>query len=428
MDKPLIFFDVTHTLGHPHMTGVQRVTRCLAAEMVNDPRVRLVRFDRKLQRFLILTNQEVTEVTGLPKGEKSGLDSRATNGYRRLVMNLRRFALFLALASAKDWFVIHVVHQAQSSLARIRSRRLPSPLDGGRYLTSEVVGEMDRTKTLHFLRRRRNTHLSFVVHDLIPMTHPEFSLVDQGDFRRYLSLIKHAQRLICDSGFTEDRVREFLATRDRRPQTSIALPGFGQVPAAFGSESVTPWTVKNSPLVVWVGTIEPRKNQATMLHVLKKLWESGLEFRFVFAGNPGRRSEEFAERFYQLHQEGYPIHWIRGASEDQIRQLYSHAAFTVYLSLVEGYGLPVLESLASGTPCLTSSGTSMAEIASLAGGCVLVDPKDQKAIQTQMTKLLTDTSFLETRRASIDLSAMPTWAQYKKKVCDLVSETPDLNA
>jgi glycosyltransferase involved in cell wall biosynthesis len=173
--------------------------------------------------------------------------------------------------------------------------------------------------------------------------------------------------------------------------------------------------------VAWVGTVEPRKNQEAILPILQELWDAGLSFRFVFAGNRGRLGGDFAHRADALVRRGYPLVWIQGATEAQVHQLYRNASFTVYLSLVEGYGLPVLESLAEGTPCLTSSETSMAEIAESAGGCLLVDPTDRAAIKDGLGRLLRDEALLEALRRSIDLRRIPTWAEYKRQVSDLVT-------
>jgi glycosyltransferase involved in cell wall biosynthesis len=381
----------------------------------------MVRFDKKLQRFLELSTSEVAKVTGAPQ-RADREEIQPGNGYKRLVLHLRRFSAFRVLASAKDWFVIHVVHQGQSSFARLANKHAPTLLDGGTYLTSEIVGEPDRTQVLRYLHRNRGLKLTFVVHDLIPLSHPEFSLVNGADFHRYTKLLKHSGMLFCVSATTEREVRIRLGASLR---TAVALPGFLPDTTTTSRKSSEASSYEGRPLVVWVGTIEPRKNQEALLSVLKQLWDSGLVFRFVFAGNQGRRSGSFSTAFERLRSDGYPIHWIRGASEDQISVLYRQARFTVYLSLVEGYGLPVLESLAQGTPCLTSQGTSMAEIAEIAGGCVLVDPKDHSEIRVAMSRLLVDEEWWKSRKESINHEAMPTWGQYRKKVYDLVAETAD---
>lgn len=100
-------------------------------------------------------------------------------------------------------------------------------------------------------------------------------------------------------------------------------------------------------------------------------------------------------------------------------EAYAGARFTVFPSLHEGYGLPVAESLAYGTPVITSSYGSTAEIAA-AGGCVLVDPRDDDQLVAAMRRLLTDDAELERLRGEARGRPVWTWEQYAAQVWDVV--------
>jgi glycosyltransferase involved in cell wall biosynthesis len=102
---------------------------------------------------------------------------------------------------------------------------------------------------------------------------------------------------------------------------------------------------------------------------------------------------------------------VRGMKDAELWQHFRDARFSVFMSLHEGYGLPVVESLALGTPVLTANYGSLAEIAA-AGGCLTADPRDDQQIVEKMLALLTDdglVSRLETEAASIPRR---TWSDY----------------
>ena len=105
----------------------------------------------------------------------------------------------------------------------------------------------------------------------------------------------------------------------------------------------------------------------------------------------------------------------RRVSEQELWAAYRLARFTVFPSLIEGYGLPVAESLASGTPSITSNYGSMAEIAQ-GGGALLVDPRSVDDIEEKMRQLLTDGDLLERLRTEALGRDLGTWDDYARDV------------
>ena len=127
------------------------------------------------------------------------------------------------------------------------------------------------------------------------------------------------------------------------------------------------------PMVLIVGSHEPRKNHVAVLLAAERLWREGSAFHLVFVGSTGWRSERFDGLVGRLVAAGRSVQVLRRVSEETLWAAYRAARFTVFPSLAEGFGLPVAESLASGTPVVTSNFGSMAEIGQ-AGGALLVDP------------------------------------------------------
>ena len=129
------------------------------------------------------------------------------------------------------------------------------------------------------------------------------------------------------------------------------------------------------PLVLVVGSHEPRKNHVMVLVAAERLWRSGLAFRLTFIGGNGWRAERFHAVVDELRAAGRPVEVLLDQPEDALFAAYRLARFSVFPSVAEGFGLPIVESLLSGTPVITSRYGSMAEAAAL-GGAVTVDPRD----------------------------------------------------
>jgi glycosyltransferase involved in cell wall biosynthesis len=178
------------------------------------------------------------------------------------------------------------------------------------------------------------------------------------------------------------------------------------------------------PMVLVVGSHEPRKNHRAVLHAAELLWREGLNFSLLFVGGNSWNSERFTRALHDLQAAGRPVHAVRALTDDLLRAAYTIAYCTLFPSFNEGFGLPVAESIASGTPVITSNFGSMREIAE-PGGALLVDPRDDHDIARALRKLLTDDAL----RASLarETRARPerTWEDYAEQSWDyLVHGTP----
>ena len=112
----------------------------------------------------------------------------------------------------------------------------------------------------------------------------------------------------------------------------------------------------------------------SLLEAAERLWGRNQEaFELLFVGWSGWLGEEFDDLVNKLISNGRPIIVRKRCSEEELWGAYRLARFSVFPSLLEGYGLPIAESLLSGTPVITSNFGSMAEVAEK-GGCLLVDP------------------------------------------------------
>ncbi len=192
------------------------------------------------------------------------------------------------------------------------------------------------------------------VHDLAVLRHP-------GTFnqwtRRYSRLAvprvaRAARRVIAVSEFTRREVVELLGL----PEERICV-----IPNAVGRPFVPDGPAAEGDYVLAVGTLEPRKNLASAQQAARRV---GVELRV--AGARGWGGVQVVDG------------WLGRVSDEELAALYRGARCLVYPSLYEGFGIPVLEAMACGTPVVTSAGGATEEVAG--GAAVLVDPRDVASI------------------------------------------------
>ncbi|MGF1645841.1 MAG: glycosyltransferase [Kineosporiaceae bacterium] len=267
-----------------------------------------------------------------------------------------------------------------------------------------------RAGPLVAIARYGGGRVSMIGYDCIPLVSPE--LVHPGlpdRFVQYLGIVKHADAV---AGISESATTEFAGFRDML--AAQGLPGPQVRPVVLPAEvahGASPRPADGGqPLVLSIGSFEPRKNQAAVLVAAEQLWRAGLRFRLRFIGGGGFPTE-FDRLVARARAAGRPVEVMVRVPERVLRESYADARFTMFVSLHEGYGLPVTESLAHGTPVLTTGYGSTQEIAA-AGGCVSVDPRDPDAVAGAMRQLLTDDALVARLRAEAAARASRTWRDY----------------
>jgi glycosyltransferase involved in cell wall biosynthesis len=285
----------------------------------------------------------------------------------------------------------------------------------------EVPAE-DSCSRLAALAQYSGNAVVAVGYDTIPATSADLVHArDPQRFCRYLTILKHATRI---AGISQTAAVEFtgfastLAAQGLPGPTVVecALPTRPMTPDPEATTSTRRTVASTRPLVICVGSFEPRKNQLALLYAAERLWRDGLDFELRFIAGSGW-GDEVPSMIARLRAAGRSITTMREATDAAVGTAYQSARFSVLTSLHEGYGLPVAESLAFGTPVITSNYGSTAQIAA-GGGAIVVDPRDDEALVEAMRRLLTDDGLLEGLRTEIQSRPDRTWEDYAAELWD----------
>jgi len=275
------------------------------------------------------------------------------------------------------------------------------------------------------LARFSGNTVSMIGYDLIPLTSPETRPVGEANgTAAYLSMLKHAHRV---AGISRSAVSEFTGfTHSLRAQ---GLPGPVVKEVRLSSESLregpeasAPRSARSRPVMLCLGAQEPHKNQRAALHAAERLWREGLDFEVHLVGGRGWSDEVLKPAVDRLLAAGRPLRNLGRLSDADLLAEMRAADFAYFASLHEGYGLPVAETLAVGTPVITSNFGSQAEIGEL-GGCVLIDPRDDDDVAAGIRTLLTDPGELTRLRSEAAALTVRTWDDYAADLWAFVAPT-----
>jgi len=264
-----------------------------------------------------------------------------------------------------------------------------------------------------------------VVHDLTPLTNPEWHAARTlvGFVPLWEKTVERASRFLCVS---EATARE-LSSRypEVRSRVAVARNGVERLFSPLADESAAERTRRRAAggqrYLLYLGTLEPRKNVETLVAACEILWARRRSRPdLVLAGGAGWKASPLHRRISRspfrdkIHAAGY-------AAPPLALELYRAAEVFVYPSLAEGFGLPVLEAMACGIPVVASSIEPLEEVG---GDAVLYAPADDAdAIARQIERALEDEETRAVlRRAGPRRAALFTWEAAAEKTAAVLAQ------
>lgn len=257
-----------------------------------------------------------------------------------------------------------------------------------------------------------------VIHDMTVFLYPKYHVFwSQFLQRQFLpKILKKADWVITNSvNTTKDVVRFFPDIKEK--STSILLGKDSSFRPQTDSSILKKYGIKQ-PYLLFVGTLEPRKNVKTLIKAYDTFKRNpSVEHQLVLIGKKGWKSKEI---FDAIDESPYKsdILVLGYADKRNLPVLYSMAEVFVYPSLYEGFGLPVLEAMACGTPVITSNISSLTEVG--ASAALFIDPDSVEELSETIEMLILNPTLQEKMRENgLKKAAEFTWDKTAKLYIEL---------
>jgi len=316
-----------------------------------------------------------------------------------LIDNQSDYRLFVSGAS-KNTLLDQVGHNFSWKPTRISPKwfarlwhRLKIPLP-----VEQFTGRIDLYHATDFVLppTLQSTKTLLTVHDLSFVRVPETA---SPSLKAYLDRVvplsvKRADHILADSQATKDDLMELYGVTPEK--ITVLLTGVDKrfQPSNIGELTMrSKYALSDRPYLFTIGTVQPRKNYARIIHSLAKLRAEGHDLDLVIAGGRGWLEDPIYQAIQETQMMDY-VKLIGFADDEDIPTLYTQAKCVVFPSLYEGFGYPVLEGMACGTPVVTSNVSSLPEVAGDAA--LMVNPYDVDAITNAIRSIITDSELRKT--------------------------------
>jgi len=337
------------------------------------------------------------------------------------------YRLFVAGASSADLpaslapnFIWKPTLATPRWLARLWHRaRLPLPVD-------LFTGRIDLFHATDFVLPPTlpATRTLLTVHDLSFLRVPETA---SPPLKAYLDAVvprsvSRADHILADSAATKRDLIDLY--RAREAKITVLYSGVNKRYRRINDEAIlevmrAKYGLTGLEYVLSVGTVQPRKNYARVIEALAMLRAAGHDLHYAIAGGKGWLEDEIHPALDRTGMSPF-VHLLGFVDDEDLPALYSGACMLVLPSLYEGFGLPLLEAMACGSPVITSNISSLPEVAGEAA--LLIDPYDVNAIFNAMAALdvdftlrtrLTEAGYQQAEKFTWDRSAAQLLSIYE---------------
>lgn len=278
-------------------------------------------------------------------------------------------------------------------------------------LTVELFSEAERPGFWDFVNRPP-CRLAAMFHDAIPLRWPQITWPQSVQRHpEYLKMLAGFDRVFAISEASRRDLTGFWRWQGVTPRAQVDLVELG---ADFDGENRVqrdPVIAKGTPALLCVGIVEPRKNQAFLLDVAEALWREGANFELHVVGrvNP-HFGQPIVVRMAALAKRERRFQFHAAAGDTELGRLYATARAVVFPTIAEGCGLPLLEALWRGVPCVCSDLPVLRENAD-GGGCLTARVNDAADWTEKLRTVLTDAAESRRLQAAAMARTLPRWTE-----------------
>lgn len=365
--------DLVHWQGH--MTGIQRVVYSFAKEFADNKQASFFVFDPKdgfkEVEFTILANRNQSTETPMTFSVR---EQRAQRVRKALTRRAAKYSKMTA-----RYVFNRVPTEVQHKIIRVYSTYKNKDLNnqiltlgidlfndndtvmllGASWYNASIIVNLGRIKMLH------NIKISHMVYDMIPEISPHYFGQGFGDvyIKHMFNVFSVSNELLAISKNTKKDIVAFQK-KMLLPEVPISVVRLGDSPTTKSGSTSPDARISKNDYILAVGTLEIRKNYLALYYIWKKAHIDGTKLpKLVIVGRAGWLSSDSMYLMQSDPDVKDQIIILDNASDPQLAWLYLNCKFTIYPSWYEGWGLPIAESLNYGKVCITSSTSSMTEIA-----------------------------------------------------------------
>ena len=384
----MIYLDVTSACHSRLNTGVKRVQRGLHAWLSSRVDYRPVCWQSARNGYRRLNDRDMRtlEQTAREQVRGAGLfDSVAPGLFRDRLDYFRDASLLFPWPS--DWLTGDVLLVPDN----IWDNR-------GAFLAGPAQGGMRRVAMFH---------------DAVPLRHPEQSRIDSFLCGRAVRAMAVLDGVVCASREAESDLHFYWRQFGLKPAPTKVVPW----PVPFLAARPVSEPNFASRKVLYVARLEPHKNHLRLLAACARLWRESLRFELRLIGCLAYPDAAWRiwRQVRQLQRAGFPVRWQAQVGEAELHQAYQESAFTVYPSLLEGFGLPVIESLWHGRPVVCGGNGALGEVAE-GGGCEVVDTRNEASLADGLRRLLVDPAHYQRLCLETRGRRFRSWAHYGAEI------------
>lgn len=279
---------------------------------------------------------------------------------------------------------------------------------------------------------RRQGRFRYVVlcHDIMALRTPEFLPNHAAAaFRHYWNAtFSMADRILVTARSVESDIRDYCAAAGIRLAETRVVP-LGYDPPRERPGAPLPRGLESRRFALFVSTIDPRKGHALLIHLWARLLAEGVpqchRFKLVFVGRRGWNVEALLRQIDALAASEPSLVHLEELDDEGLSALYGAAAFCVFPSRYEGFGLPIIEAFSHGKAVIASTGGTLPETVGALSPCL--DPDDEEAWFVALKSWIEDPATRAPYEARIrDSFSWPDWSEAAARIFEAASDRPAL--
>jgi len=358
--------DITHTYSAPYITGIQRVVRNLTDAKSN------------VRTFIWIGSTGVIKLKNFEEIADSTGNTKLNKDWRiRLVLKLHKYApafdrnaigklmkgILLPVARMVKRYLI--LTQAKQELNFSLSGDLTNLLLIGKKVTlPEIPSELTQISNYEAILEYSNIKFQIVLYDFIPFFHAwTVHPGNRGHYNSYVRLVFLAHRIVSISKLVNDQAQLIArAFRLEREEWRTRDQKFDYLPLPTGLQRAEKGEFeKEANLIVMLGSIEPRKNHLLFLSALEILASQDVYPKARILGTAGWENDHVLFRINELKAKGIDLRVESNLKDEELREIMARSQVVLQLSEAEGFGLPIVESLALGTRVIVTNVSPLSE-------------------------------------------------------------------